>query len=340
MHNKRIRILIAIAAICLIAGLFVCDAILRSVGKDTTSYLYIDQDDDIDSVKAKIADNTSWVNRPAFNLMSHHFNYADAIRTGRYEISPEVTTLRLFHILLRHQTVPAKVVVPSVRTLQDLAANLSGQLMADSVSLINAFTDSATCKTIGFTPETMPALFIPDTYEFYWDSSTDQILQRFLYVNHEFWNTERRNKANRTGLSQTEVVTLASIVDSETNNSAEKARIAGLYINRLHLGMPLQSDPTVIFAWQDFSIRRVMKNHLAIDSPYNTYKNVGLPPGPIRIPTIEGIDAVLDYEHHDYIYMCAKEDFSGSHNFATTLKDHSRNAHRYQQALAHLTPNS
>jgi UPF0755 protein len=163
--------------------------------------------------------------------------------------------------------------------------------------------------------------------------SIDDFVQRMVEENKRFWSEGRLQKANALGMSKEEVVTLASIVDSETANNGEKPRVAGLYINRLKKGMLLQSDPTVIFATKDFTIRRVLNHHLQTESPYNTYKYKGLPPGPIRIPSIAGIDAVLNYEKHNYIYMCAKEDFSGTHNFASTYRAHLANARRYTKAL-------
>ena len=206
--------------------------------------------------------------------------------------------------------------------------------MLDSASLADILTDTAACAQLGYTRETVPALFIPNTYQVYWDISAEQLLERLQKENAAFWNAEQRTaKAKALGMSREEVVTLASIVDSETTNNPEKPRIAGLYLNRLKANMLLQSDPTVIFAVGDFTIRRVLRKHLDIDSPYNTYKYKGLPPGPIRIPSVVGIDAVLNHEAHNYLYMCAKEDFSGTHNFAATYAEHQQNARRYIRAL-------
>ena len=179
----------------------------------------------------------------------------------------------------------------------------------------------------------MPALFIPETYEMYWDISVDEFFERMQTEHKRFWNTQRKAKAQEMGLTENEVATLASIVEEETNNNGEKPSVAGLYYNRLRIGMPLQADPTIKFALQEFGIRRILNSDLNVESPYNTYLHRGLPPGPIRIPSVVGLDAVLNYAHHNYLYMCAKEDFSGTHNFAATYREHLNNAQRYWAAL-------
>ena len=211
--------------------------------------------------------------------------------------------------------------------------------MADSAAIMQALTDETVVKDLGYTNETLPCLFIPNTYEVYWDVKVNDLLRRLKKENEVFWNEERRHKLAEVGsyageeMTIEKVVTLASIVDSETANNSEKPAIAALYMNRLRIGMPLQSDPTVKFALQDFALRRILHKHLEVDSPYNTYKNKGLPPGPICVPSIAGIDAVLNHANHEYIYMCAKEDFSGTHNFAVGYAEHQRNAARSAAAL-------
>jgi UPF0755 protein len=183
-------------------------------------------------------------------------------------------------------------------------------------------------------------MFIPNTYDIYWNIPLDKFLARMKKESDKFWNFERKEKAKAMNLSENQVITLASIVDEETANNAEKPMIAGMYYNRYKYrdakypnGMPLQADPTIKYAWKRFDLKRIYNNLLFIKSPFNTYKYAGLPPGPIRIPTVAGIDAVLNHVHHDYLYMCAKEDFSGTHNFARTYEDHLRNAKKYSQAL-------
>ena len=205
--------------------------------------------------------------------------------------------------------------------------------MMDSAVVAQHFADSTFCRQYGYDTATIACLFIPNTYEVYWNTSLEDFMKRMQKENTTFWNEERLRRAEAAGLTPNEVVTLASIVDEATANNAEKPMVAGMYINRLRTGMPLQADPTVKFALRDFSLRRIYHNHLNVESPYNTYRNIGLPPGPIRIPSIVGIDAVLNHVKHDYLYMCAKEDFSGTHNFARTYREHLANAAKYSKAL-------
>ena len=200
-------------------------------------------------------------------------------------------------------------------------------------NLLCLLNDSVYCDSLGFTPETINALFIPNTYEIYWNISADKFIRRMKREYDAFWTPERLKKAEEIGLTPVEASILASIVEEETAASDEYPIVAGLYINRLHAGIPLQADPTVKFAVGDFSLQRILFEHLEIDSPYNTYINTGLPPGPIRIPSKKGIDSVLNYTKHNYIYMCAKEDFSGTHNFASNYADHMANARKYWKAL-------
>ena len=225
-----------------------------------------------------------------------------------------------------------RVTFNNVRTLDRLAGSVSRRIEPDSATLAETLTDPATAERYGYTPQTFMAMFVPDTYEMYWNCSAGDFLDRMKRESDRFWK-EREAKLARSGLSREEAVTLASIVYEETKKKEEMPRVAGVYVNRLRRGMPLQADPTVKFALGDFSIRRVLFAHLEVDSPYNTYKHAGLPPGPICMPSIAAIDAVLDFEAHDYLYFCAKDDLSGAHVFARTLPEHNRNAQAYARAL-------
>lgn len=228
---------------------------------------------------------------------------------------------------------PVKLTFNNVRTKEDLAGRISQQLMMDSTLLVNALNDPEKIKELGFDTYTLSALFIPNTYEIYWDTSIDNFLKRMRKEYDRFWNDERRSKAEKIGLSPIQVATLASIVEEEATYIDEYPIVAGLYLNRLKRGMRLEADPTVKFAVGDFTLRRILFRHLEVESPYNTYKNGGLPPGPIRIPSIQAIEGTLSPQQHNYLFMCAKDDLSGRHNFATTHAEHARNAARYQRAL-------
>lgn len=298
-----------------------------------TTYIYIDRDDNLDSVYHKIIRNGHPRNMSGFRYLAQRGQYGEHIRTGRYAIKPSDNMRYLFRRLSMGYQTPINLTVPSVRTIDRMARAVSRQLMIDSLDIAQLVTDSAYCAQMGYTRETLPSLFIPNTYEVYWNMSADDFMKRMQKEHAAFWNAQRLQKAQSIGLTPEEVSTLASIVEEETANGAEKPIVAGLYINRLKKGMLLQADPTVKFGLQDFGLKRILFKHLEVDSPYNTYKHAGLPPGPIRIPSIQGLESVLDHAQHDYIYMCAKEDFSGTHNFASTAAQHQANARRYQQAL-------
>lgn len=298
-----------------------------------TTYIYIDPDDTIDSIYNKVKTTGKAENMIGFRWMSRYREYDRKIHTGRYAIHPEENVYHLFSRLYRGYQEPTNITIGSVRTLDRLARNVGRQLMIDSIDIADLLNSSHYVKELGYDSTTLPALFIPNTYQVYWDMSAQDFMERMQKEHKRFWNDERMQKAQAIGLTPTEVSTLASIVDEETNNKQEKPMVAGLYLNRLRKGMPLQADPTIKFALQQFELRRVTNAHLNVESPYNTYKNQGLPPGPIRIPSIDGLEAVLNYTPHNYYYMCAKEDFSGTHNFATTLTEHMKNARKYWNAL-------
>ena len=267
-----------------------------------------------------------------FDLACRLFSFRQP-RTGRYVFSASTSWFRCVHLLRNHAQTPVRLVLPSVRTMADLSAFLSRHLMMDSVSVADALARPSLLDSLGFTAETVPALFIPDTYELWWDTTPEAFLLRMRREYDRFWTEERRRLAGRQGLTPIEAATLASILDEETANNAEKPAVAGMYLNRLRRDMLLQADPTVKFALGDFSLRRIRHGHLEVESPYNTYRVKGLPPGPIRIASTSSIDAVLHAAEHPYLYMCANADFSGTHVFAATYAEHLANARRYQQAL-------
>ena len=334
--KKKHYILGAIAVVLLIGGI-VAYTFYRRINAQrlkegqSTHILYIDNDDTPDSVFTKLSDVSTESGMKGLRFLADHYDYA--VRTGRYVIEPGKKALDVFRQLRNGQQTPVMMTVPDVRTTDRLAGRITTKLMLDSATVAQALADPAFCQRLGYDTATIFCLFVPNTYEVYWNISLDALMQRMQKEHDAFWNDERRHKAEAQGLTPNEVVILASIIDEETANNAEKPVIAGMYLNRLKRGMLLQADPTVKYALGDFTLKRILNRHLEVDSPYNTYKYAGLMPGPIRLPSIQAIEAVLNPDHNDYLYMCAKEDFSGTHNFACTLAEHNQNARRYQQAL-------
>lgn len=253
--------------------------------------------------------------------------------SGSYLIRPGTTTAQLFRMLARGRQTPIQLRYNSIRLPQDLYARLASQLMINSTDIEIAMRDTTLLRELSSPYNTLAYYSLPNTYEVYWNISAQDLVQRLYKEYQLFWTSERKEQAANLDLTPEEVVTLASIVQEESSKTDEYPDIAGLYLNRLRIGMLLQADPTVRYAAGDFTIQRVLREHLTIDSPYNTYLNKGLPPTPICLPSIAAIEGVLNARKHSYIYMCAKHDFSGYHAFATTLQEHSVNANLYRTAL-------
>lgn len=256
-----------------------------------------------------------------------------AKRHGAYEVPAGSTPLSTMRRIGRSGQTPVKLTINGFRDIDLLCRRIAARLEFTPDSLRRILDNPETLKPYGLKPEQALALFIDDTYEVFWTSSPRDVIEKIGRNYLTVWNDSRRHKADVLGLSPAEAMTLASIVDEETNSVSEKGIIGRLYLNRLNRGMRLQSDPTIRFALKDYTIRRVRANHLKVDSPYNTYTNSGLPPGPIRTTGQATIDRILQSEPNNYLYMCAKEDFSGTHNFAVTFAEHSANAARYRRAL-------
>ena len=288
-----------------------------------------------DEVIAMLSEKAEIKNSRTLKKAIKKFEYI-SVRSGHYEIRNGMNNKELVQMLQRGLQTPVRVTFNNIRTKEQLAASLSKQLMPDSLSIITLLNDSAYLAIFDLNIQNVLVAFIPNTYEFFWNVDEKQMFERFHKEYLRFWNEERLKKSAAIPLNSVEVSILAAIVDEETNKMFEYPIVAGLYINRLKKRMLLQADPTVKYAVGDFGLRRVLKLHLETDSPYNTYKYHGLPPGPIRIPSIQAIDAVLNYQKHNYLYMAAKETLNGEHNFATTLNDHNKNARKYQRALNEL----
>ena len=255
------------------------------------------------------------------------------LKPGRYRLKDGMNNRTLINMLKAGNQDPVKLKIQNVRKKENLASLLARNLEMDSVSFMRLLDSAAFTEKFGFDETTVFTMFIPNTYEMYWNTSAVDFFKKMNGEYLKFWNADRQQKAAALNLTATQVYTLASIVDAEALYDREMPTIAGLYLNRLRKGILLQADPTVIFANDDFTVKRVTGPLLRVDSKYNTYKYAGLPPGPIMMPSINAIDAVLNKEDNDYIYMCAKEDFSGYHNFATTVEEHNRNAKKYREAL-------
>ncbi len=333
---KKLAILILLL---LAAGLIAALVVYRSwtspiIEGDQPRELYIHDDMSymaLDSIIRSELIDYDWPYATAAKAMRFE---KSSVKPGRYLLDPELCAIDLIRKLRSGQQDPVLLTINSVRTLADMSAQVSTQLKMDSSEWHTHLMDAAEGLDPPMTTETVMSMFLPDSYEVYWTVSPAQLMSKLTKAHENYWSdSERQEKLSTLGLSETQVYTLASIVQKETAKVDEQPRVAGVYLNRLERGMPLQADPTVIFAVGDFSIRRVLYKHLAYDSPYNTYLYPGLPPGPICMPDMSCIQAVLHAEKHDYIYFCARPDRSGYHNFAETLRQHNINAAAYRNSL-------
>lgn len=282
-----------------------------------------------DSLKSKLGDGYG-------TLVYHLWSLAagdPAVAHGSYIVEPGDGAISTAKKLAKGRQTPVRVTLNNMRTLEDLASKLGAKIEASPKEIMAAARKVLTENPEYSTSEEFSAAFLPDTYEFYWTDSPEKVIEKLVVERDNFWNKERTAKAERIGLTPVEIMTLASIIEEESNKKDELPMIARLYMNRLDQGMRLQADPTVKFALGNFALRRLSKHDLLYKSPYNTYVTDGLPPGPIRIPAKASIDAVLNAPQHNYLYMCAKDDFSGYHNFAVSYSAHQVNAARYRQAL-------
>lgn len=330
VKNRFIKIIVLlIVAVAAIALFVYCTASKRYDGETTMVYISRGDSEEAmnDSLQKSLGEDFSsavmklWKNLPG-----------DAVpHSGAFKVSAGDRAIDVAKRLRNGRQTPVRITFNNVRSIDELAERIDPQMDLSAQEFCNA-VDSSFASS-GVKPEMTPAHFLPDTYEVYWNESGTRLVERLESHYHSFWNEERKQKAAQLGLTPDEVVTLASIVEEETNKADERGKVARLYLNRLRRGMKLQADPTVKFAVGDFSLKRILNKHLTTESPYNTYLYEGLPPGPIRIAEGRTIDAVLNAPKHDYIYMCAKSDFSGYHNFASDYATHLKNARDYQSAL-------
>ncbi len=298
------------------------------------AFVYLRPGDGFDKALNQLMEKDALVSPSTFVWAAQLVGLDKTIKPGRYHVKTGMSNFRLTRNLLKGYQTPVRITLPSEPTLERIVSRLSAQLALKSDELRAALEDSLVAH--GVAPEFYAAFFFPDTYEFYWTTTAGELFQFFKRRQDEFWTSERLEKAASAKLTREQVIVLASIVEAETAQNAEKPTIAGVYLNRLRRGEKLRADPTVLFALGNPKVNRVLYKHLKIDSPYNTYKYRGLPPGPINAPGQASIDAVLNYEKHDFLFFCAKGDFSGFHNFARTYEEHKAFAKDYQTALDSL----
>ena len=269
----------------------------------------------------------------SFSFLSKLKRYDQSIKPGSYLLQADMSNRDAINMLRSGDQVPIKLTYSNVRSLEVLAAKIASYLEFDSATMISNLSNSDVASSYGFTKETFMCMFLPNTYEVYITDQPIVVLDRIYSAYKIFWNPERMAKAEALNLTPEEVIVLASIVDAETNQMDEAPTVAGVYINRLNKNIKLQADPTLVFAMGDYTIKRVLYEHMQVDSPYNTYKYAGLPPGPINLPSIAAIEAVLNYAKSDYLYFCANPDFTGNHIFARSLSQHNKNARLLHLAL-------
>jgi UPF0755 protein len=331
------KFIIALVAIIIISlGLTGVFYYLRYFGPNVTDkqeYLFIHTGATYKDVYKTIRDEQIVKDTTSFNWAAENMKYLNRIKPGRYHLKNGMSNRRLINMLASGSQEPVTVAFHNLRLKEEFAGFVSKKIEPDSAAIIALLDSSKFVEQYGFTTDNVYTVFIPNTYQLYWNTSPEKLFKR-MYANYQkFWTPERKQRAAEINLSPVQVSVLASIVDAEALHDNEMPTIAGLYLNRLKKGMKLESDPTVIFAKNDFTIKRVLNRYLSYNSPYNTYLHTGLPPGPIMMPSVNAINSVLDYKKSDYIYMCAKADFSGDHAFATNMADHLVNARKFQQAL-------
>lgn len=322
---------VAGAVCCFVAGRYYVDNKKSNFTEDYVLYVYGNTTDVqvMDSLKA----NAGVVRPGSLKRCFDKMDVAGNIKPGRYVISTESPSIYVARMLVFGWQTPQKLTLSgTMRSKGSIAKKISTQMMVDSVSVATALNDPVFLAGYGFTPENVFALFLPDTYEMFWTASVTEIFSRMKKEYDAFWNSDRLAKARAQRLTPMQVSVLASIVSGETLKSFEYPVIAGVYLNRYRKGMKLQADPTVAFCY-DYKLDRILKKHLTVDSPYNTYKYAGLPPAPINVPPKACLDAVLEPQQHNYIYFCASPAFDGTHRFAVSYSDHLKNARAFQREL-------
>jgi len=339
MFKNKTRLAFLLVVVSALAATFsfyfwqVLNSANLNVEGKNTFVLYVPKGANYQTVLDSLRKNKIINDEVSFGFLSKRMEYSEKVKPGRYEIPPNSGNKEILSKLRSGSQDPVKLTFNNVRTKEDLLKKIGGKLLIDGDKLLTKLNSEEECAKYGFKPETIMCMFLPDTYFIYWDIDEESFLERMQSEHKKFWTSERLQQAQQINMDPTQVAIMASIVQSETNKEDEMPIVAGVYVNRIATNMPLQADPTVKFAVGDFSLKRILTKHLTINSPYNTYINLGLPPGPIALPERAAIQAVLAYQKHNYTYFCAREDFSGYHNFAENYTDHLKNASIYQAAL-------
>jgi UPF0755 protein len=301
--------------------------------KGEPNFLYIPTGTQFESVLNIMRQRKLLISEAGFVWTARQKRYDHRVKAGRYRLRPGMSNAELVNLLRSGRQEPVRLTLVNLHSPRALAQKVGKFLEADSTALLNLMQNDHALAEIGFNSDNVLSVVLPNTYEFYWNTDARQFFNRMFEEYRSFWNETRTREARKLGLSKVEVSILASIVERETQYKPERPTIARVYMNRLKKGMRLQADPTVVFAVGDFSINRVRSKHLEVESPYNTYKITGLPPGPICLPSVNAIEAVLKAPSAPYLFFCAKEDFSGTHRFAVTESEHLANARKFQKAM-------
>ncbi len=327
---------VAVIIVASIAGWNIYNRIFApnlQMGNRLTTYLLIPTGADLNTVTDSLTKNNLLKDYQTYMWVAEKMHYPSYVKPGRYLLRNGMNNKELISLLRSGRQSPVRVTFNNIRTIEQLAGRISRLLESDSASIVNIFRNDSLLQKNGLNTFNSISILIPNTYEMYWNTSAIQFYERMNKEYHRFWNEKRTAELKEINLTQQEVTIIASIVEQETKLNKEKPVVAGVYINRYRKGWKLEADPTLVYAVGDFSIQRVLNEYKEIDSPYNTYMYAGLPPGPICIPEIPTIDAVLNYVKHDYYFFCAKDDFSGYHAFANSYNEHLLNAKRFHIAL-------
>lgn len=330
--NKILKVLSVALVVAVLMGLYLF-FVPNTGALAQGEFIYIRTGASYDEVALELKEKGFVRDMNSFHLLAKNAGLKDKIRAGKYQIKKGMSNYTIVRLLRSGRQTPVKLVINKLRTKQDFIRLVSSQLEADSAVLQQIFKDSEFLSQYGLDTNTAMCAIMPNTYEFFWNSSAEKVFKKIAQQYVSFWNNERKQKAQQKGLTAQQAIIVASIVEEESNSKAERPTIASVYLNRLKIGMKLQADPTAKFAFGDFMIKRITGVQTSFQSPYNTYQVAGLPPGPICTPSENSILAVLNAPQNKYLYFCAKEDFSGSHNFAATLQEHSANARKYHNAL-------